>query len=585
LALAGPVGAVEVLQKYEESLVAQAMRAHGLELETEPEGKTIEAIVVHEYDVLLGSDFTILNPVPIVSRFRALNKLHVRTREYIVRQELLFSKGDTFRRDIYEETGRNLRSMFILAMARTVICKGSSPDKIKILIVTKDNWTLRLNTNFYFDQARLDQLSFSISENNLAGRNKTISLNFAFDPGRYAVGLSYGDPRVWSSRHAASAGAGIFINREVGNYEGFSVAVGVGRPLFSLRSKWAWRFDASWLQDIFRDYREGTLRAARIGDEVIPRVWNRQERLLELSGTRSFGVKYKINLTLGWRVSSTQYTIVPELVDGISPVAIDLFQRFVMPRSEDAIGPFFSLSAFSAKFVRMQNIHTFALSEDFRVGPAFGFEARYSEPSFGLGYRFLNLSASYSDVRWYKGALFALAASAAMRIQNDVWPGTSMVNEDVQIAARHITPRFGPFRVHVFGSLRLRNHDLFHSTLTIGGDSGLRAFPARAFPLSASTGSSNRYQVNVELRSVALNLWTVHIGGVLFYDGGDAPLSLLNPGWHHGAGVGVRILFPQFNRDVLRLDLAFPFEEYPPPGSGFTGTWSPRFTAEFGQAF
>ena len=49
--------------------------------------------------------------------------------------------------------------------------------------------------------------------------------------------------------------------------------------------------------------------------------------------------------------------------------------------------------------------------------------------------------------------------------------------------------------------------------------------------------------------------------------------------------MGVRILFPQFNRDVLRIDLAFPFEEYPPVGSGFAGSWSPRISAEFGQAF
>ena len=43
-------------------------------------------------------------------------------------------------------------------------------------------------------------------------------------------------------------------------------------------------------------------------------------------------------------------------------------------------------------------------------------------------------------------------------------------------------------------------------------------------------------------------------------------------------GVGLRVLFPQFNRDVLRLDLAFPLET-------IAGAWAPRFSAEFGQAF
>ena len=42
--------------------------------------------------------------------------------------------------------------------------------------------------------------------------------------------------------------------------------------------------------------------------------------------------------------------------------------------------------------------------------------------------------------------------------------------------------------------------------------------------------------------------------------------------------MGVRILIPQFNHDVLRLDLAFPFETE-------KGGYVPRFSAEFGQAF
>lgn len=557
----------------------EALKAEGLTVDPDPDGKIIEAVVVHRNRVLLPSDLALLNRVPVLSRFRALNRLHILTKDYIVRQELLFRAGDVFRRDIFEETGRNLRAMFILGIARLQPCRGSTPNRVVVLVVTKDNWTLRLNTNFFFDQARLDQLSFSIAESNLGGRNKTASFNFGFDPGRYAIGLGYYDPRIWSSRHAASASASILVNRQRGNYEGFYVGLSVGRPLYSLRTRWAWGVSASWLEDVFRDFREGALRTVRFGDDLIPRTWNRREASADAAVTRSFGVRDKLNLTLGWRVSSLRYLAPPEIFEGVAPGSQSGFEQFVMPRSENANGPYVGLSAFSARYVRMQNIHTFALSEDFRVGPTFAFEARWADEIFELGNRFLALSASFSDVRWVRDALFAFSAAAAGRIQTGVWPGAVLVNQDVSFAARHITPRFGPFRIHLYGSLRIRAHDLFHATLTIGGDSGLRAFPARAFPLSVSTGSSARYQVNAELRSVALNLWSLHVGGVIFYDGGDAPLSLLNPGWHHGAGVGLRILIPQFNREVLRLDLGFPFETY----AG--GVWSPRFTAEFSQAF
>jgi hypothetical protein len=68
------------------------------------------------------------------------------------------------------------------------------------------------------------------------------------------------------------------------------------------------------------------------------------------------------------------------------------------------------------------------------------------------------------------------------------------------------------------------------------------------------------------------------VGAVLFYDGGDAPATLNALGWHQDAGVGLRLLIPQFNRSVVRFDLAFPFEQP-------TGGWAPHFSAEFGQAF
>lgn len=575
-----PAHALDVLEKYEETLIAEALRQQGLTLDPTPDGKRIERIVVVTYDVLLGNDFRIFDKVPVLSRFRVLNKLHVRTCPYIVKQELLFREGERFRRDLFEESGRNLRSMFINAVARLVTCRGSTPDDVVILVVTKDQWTLRLNTNFVVDQARLDALSFSISESNLAGRNKTASLNVGLDPGRLGLGLGYTDPRIWSTRHAATLGAGLYLNRATGNYEGVYVSGAVGRPLYSLRSRWAWQLSASYLDDIFRNWNGGTLLGYRIGDEIVPDVYTRRTISGVLSVTRSWGVVNKANLSFGWRVDSVRYALPADFPSSISAAARATYQKLI-PRSEDADGPFLSFTAYSARYVRLQNINTFALTEDFRLGPSFTAEARYADPIFGFNSRFLNLFASYSDTRYFRGDLLSFGASVGGRIQAGVWPGSILVNQDVQLAVRNISPKFGPFRLHVFGSLRFRGHDLDNLRLRLGSDSGLRAVAPRGL------SGNDRYQVNVELRTLPLNLWTLHVGAVLFYDGGDAPRNLLSGGWKHGAGVGLRILIPQFNRDVLRLDLSFPFQKdllY--DGTMVVGeTWAPRFSAEFGQAF
>src|SRR5439155_21332478 len=112
----------------------------------------------------------------------------------ILPQELLFAGGEPYRADLVAESGRNLRRFFILSVARIVAARGSAPDRVVVLVVTKDKWSLRLNTNFVFDQARLDFLSFSISESNVAERNKTAAFQLLLDPGRYLVGLAFLQP-------------------------------------------------------------------------------------------------------------------------------------------------------------------------------------------------------------------------------------------------------------------------------------------------------------------------------------------------------------------------------------------------------
>jgi hypothetical protein len=247
-----------VRARYEEELIRAALSARGLELEPSPDGKLIESVVVHANPVILRGDFPLSSKIP----WTWLNALHVRTRERILTQELLLGVGRPFDPRRFEETGRNLRSLFILSVARLVPCKGSAPDRVVILVVTKDQWSLRLNTEFALDQARLDSLSFSLSEGNVGGLNKSLSINFVLDPGRYLVGLGWSDPRIAGSRHALSLAASLLIGRigpTAGGYEGLSVSASVGRPLYSLSTRWAWLAAGSYLSDIARLFQGGEL--------------------------------------------------------------------------------------------------------------------------------------------------------------------------------------------------------------------------------------------------------------------------------------------------------------------------------------
>ena len=87
------------------------------DLDPEPEGKLIEAIEIDASPIILKGDLPLSSKLP----WTLLNRVHVRTREPVIARELLFAAGSIFRRDLFEESGRNLRSLFILGVARLVV--------------------------------------------------------------------------------------------------------------------------------------------------------------------------------------------------------------------------------------------------------------------------------------------------------------------------------------------------------------------------------------------------------------------------------------------------------------------------------
>jgi len=569
----------ELFAQYEEQLIKKTLAARGLAIEPAPDGKLIEAVYIAAHDIILPGDMPLNTRLP----WTALNRLHIRTRPYIIEQELLLGAGSRYQRDLVEESERNLRSMFILAVARVVAVRGSSPERIALLVVTKDRWTLRLNTSFLIDNGRLDSLAFSIAESNLLGRNKRVSLEFSLDPGRFSVGASYYDPRIWSSRHSLRTTGLVYLNRDSGEVEGGQLQLSFGQPLFSLRTRFGWQASLNFLQDIARFFRGGDIAMRQFGDEQVPDIYARRNITGNLQVAYSDGLRTKVNLSVGLRVVHNVYGL-PADFPAVSDAARASYQA-ALPRSESWVGPVVALESFTPNFIKLKNIDTFALTEDFRLGPRLYAEVRFASHLLGLPSDFIELYTTFSHQLYSRDNLFDYGASATGRLQYSTAQAAGytspFVNEALTAYVREVTPAFGPLRLHLYGTLQLRNRDLDNVRLTLGSDSGLRGYAPRALQ------GNSLYRVNAELRTKALNLWSIHIGGVLFYDGGDAPAGwnqydrrgkFLTAGFHQDAGLGLRILFPQFNREVLRLDLGFPFETS-------EGGYSPRFSLEFGQAF
>src|SRR5690349_24889992 len=92
-----PVGG----EGYEDELVRWGLEQHGWTLEPEPEGKRLESVEVASEDVVAPSD-----PYPSL-----LNVFHVRTRDQVIRREVLLTPGEAYSPTLALETARNLRRL------------------------------------------------------------------------------------------------------------------------------------------------------------------------------------------------------------------------------------------------------------------------------------------------------------------------------------------------------------------------------------------------------------------------------------------------------------------------------------------
>lgn len=119
---------------YEEATIAAALAELGLSRAAAPEGRTVEAVEVVRLEVVEARD-----PAP-----RFLNVFHVVSRDQVVRREVLLRPGDVYRQTLADESRRLLAALPQLSLVLVVAAEGSAGG-VRLVVVTKDVWSLRLN--------------------------------------------------------------------------------------------------------------------------------------------------------------------------------------------------------------------------------------------------------------------------------------------------------------------------------------------------------------------------------------------------------------------------------------------------------
>ncbi len=110
-----------------------------------------------------------------------MNALHIKTREYVLRRELLFHSGDPFRPELLAETERNLRELGYLNNIRVTATDTTADGRVNILVSTRDSWSLQANAAYARASGGDTRWTLQLSDNNFMGHGLTLGAGVGSD--------------------------------------------------------------------------------------------------------------------------------------------------------------------------------------------------------------------------------------------------------------------------------------------------------------------------------------------------------------------------------------------------------------------
>ena len=572
------------LGRLEQESVNDALVDLAIQVEAHPDGKTIRAIHVVNQEVFSKRDWW----------FRWFNIFHRTTRGPIIERELLVRAGQAYDAALVEESLRNLQAsssitvggkpfpapeLSSVVVILPVVAPAQPPGTVDLLVVTRDVWSLRFNTNFEFQESTLSLLATSLSENNLFGWRKFLSFGFSLDLGAIWTGPTYFDPNVAGTRLTMYASANAYYTRETGHYEGDAEALALVYPLYSLDSRWGGGLELSHGNTVARRFRGTSPRLVNLVDldgdgffpalRPVPYVYRRKVLTTDASVVRQLrGARVIHRFTGGYLVDSRR-SQVPD--DFPAPELAPLFLSQIPPVSETRSEPYIQYSLFTPRYAVFRDLNTFDLRENYTLGPSLAVRVAAGLPELGADFRALplDLVLGWTVAPW--GGLGSLSLSGGARLRDQTF-----IDQSYGARLYLASPMLRRWlRVVVSASVATLRRDTQRRLFALGGDTGLRGYAIGDF-----VGTSD-FIGHLELRTAPLAIFSQRFGGLLFYDVGDAAPSLSALVPKHDFGIGLRWLIPQLNSSVIRIDWAFATQSTTLTRAGFPG----RASAGFQQTF
>lgn len=466
--------------------------------------------------------------------FKAANKIHITTRESVIRRELLLHPGDHWDSLKALESERNLR---LLGYFRRADVKPvERPDgNIDLLARTQDTWTLIPQLGIGTEGGRTES-TYGISDNNVFGYGKSVSASHSQNGDLVSDNYHYTDQRFLGSRYNLDP---FYTHTQYGD----GVGTDLIRPFFALDTPYG--LGATW--------------SHTLSEAILYQQSNEFSRFLLKDETvsGSYGIRPDADSFAVQRIEAGWY----EQKDEFFPLETYTVPG-TLPQNRMLSGPTVGYSWIQPRYVKETYINRMERVEDFNMGNELQLFGGWTGTALGSDRdRVIFNVQDQQGLYLMPGRFFLAQVGAKGRVADDK-PDNTLLFANFNFFWKADWPFAQTWVGHLEGN-KGRNLDN-ENQIILGGNNGLRGYEDYSF-----TGNES-VLLNVEDRAfIPGEYWhLVRLGGAAFFDSGEVsqggPMT-----WNRvysDFGVGLRASPTRSQTgSVARCDIARALEVGPGP--------------------
>lgn len=485
--------------------------------------------IVGEIRLEKSNVFNLADPAENNRLYRLANRLHIVTRDKVIRKQLLLQSGDEYSKRLADESERILRSNIYLYDARIEAVKAES-GVVDLTVHTRDVWTLNPDISLSRSGGE-NRTKIGIEEINLLGRGQLLRVARLENVDRTEKLFEFADRHLGRSWVDASL-------KIADNSDGKLNQLSVRRPFYALDTRWSAGLT------LFENHRREALYQS--GDEAAE--YRQRRDYLSVFGGWSKGLQDSRvrRWTVGAVFDDNRFSDVPNA--GLPAL---------VPDNRKLVYPFIGVDILKDDFQTSKNRDQIGKTEDFYLGARLSASLGWASESFGADRDALMIAAragrGFGSLK--KNALL-LAASIDGRVESG-----NARNALLTASARYYKTQSAK-RLFFMTLSATAGHALdLDNPVQIGGNNGLRGYPLRY----RSGDSKLLFTIEQRYFTDWYPFRLVRIGGAIFADTGrvwgDNPAGSERSGWLTDIGFGLRFAPTRSSAGkMIHLDIAFPLD-------------------------